>query len=199
MDILHGNRLLFGNSMVVMHTLFIHLTPLCLRICSSTVTYDWFPVIVRKSWRVPHVGQEMLILPEHMISLPLGEFMIHQSTIQNCQSKEYVYGVMTYYWLLCRGLIVVALSWTIIFSWQVGISLMPTYTSSIGLDHVINSCWASTITTSNDIKSTCPNLGDMVCLPLFGAHQITDHDTVPYNTNHVYLHRFSRLRFCVCV
>ena len=77
MDILHGNRLLFGNSMVVMHTLFIHLTPLCWRVCSPTVTYDWFLVIVRNSWRVPHVGQELLTLPETPDFTPFGEF-------QNC-------------------------------------------------------------------------------------------------------------------
>ena len=52
-DILHGNfRLLFGNAMVVIQTLLTNLTPLC-RICwrvgSPTVTYDWFPVILRKS------------------------------------------------------------------------------------------------------------------------------------------------------
>ena len=50
---LHGNfRLLFGNYMVVIHTLFTNLTPLChicLMVCSLTVTYDWFPVIWGKS------------------------------------------------------------------------------------------------------------------------------------------------------
>ena len=43
MDILHGNKLLFWNYMVVIQTLFINLTPLCWRVCSPTVTYDWFP------------------------------------------------------------------------------------------------------------------------------------------------------------
>ena len=55
-DILHGNfRLLFGNYMVVIQSLFTNLTPLghiCWMVCSLTVTYDWFPVIWRRSWRV---------------------------------------------------------------------------------------------------------------------------------------------------
>ena len=79
MDILHGNfRLLFGNSMVVIQTLFTNLTPLChicWRVCSPTVIYDWFPVILGRLWRVPHVGQKMLTLsgkcllfPEHSYS-----------------------------------------------------------------------------------------------------------------------------------
>ena len=51
-DILHRNfRLLFGNSMVVIQTLFTNSTPLCnicWRVCSLTVTYDWFAVILGK-------------------------------------------------------------------------------------------------------------------------------------------------------
>ena len=62
-DILHGNfRLLFGNSMVVIHTMFTNLTPLyhiCWMVCSLTVS-SYFC----KSWRVPHVGQELLTLSE---------------------------------------------------------------------------------------------------------------------------------------
>ena len=57
-DIPHG--LHFGNSMVVIQTLFTNLTPLChicLMICSLTVTYYWFPVVLMKSWRVLLVGQ----------------------------------------------------------------------------------------------------------------------------------------------
>ena len=69
----------FGNSMVVMHTSFTNLTPLChicWRVCSPTVTYDWFPVILCKWWRVPHVGQEMLTLSGTSDLTPFREFMI---------------------------------------------------------------------------------------------------------------------------
>ena len=54
--------LLFGNSMVVMHTDLLHkfekktLCHICGMICSLIVTYDWFPVILDKLWWVPHVG-----------------------------------------------------------------------------------------------------------------------------------------------
>ena len=48
-EILHINfRLLFGNSMVVIQTLFTnctHLCHICWMVCTLTVTYDWFPVI----------------------------------------------------------------------------------------------------------------------------------------------------------
>ena len=46
----HG--LHFGNSMVAIQTLFTNVTPrchICLMICSLTVTYDWFPVVLNKS------------------------------------------------------------------------------------------------------------------------------------------------------
>ena len=35
---------------------------ICWMVCSLTVTYDWFPVIWWKSWRVPQLGQAMLTL-----------------------------------------------------------------------------------------------------------------------------------------
>ena len=76
-DIPHG--ILFGNYMVVIQTLFTNLTPLChicCMICSLTVTYDWFPVVLFKSWRVPHVGQEILTLSGTPDFTPFGEFMI---------------------------------------------------------------------------------------------------------------------------
>ena len=81
-DIPHGLHL--GNSMVAMQTLFTNLTPLChicLMICSLTVTYDWFPVVVGKSWRVPHVGQELLTLSGNLISLPLGSSWFYSFAI----------------------------------------------------------------------------------------------------------------------
>ena len=47
-DILHGtSRLLLGNYMVIIHTLFTNLTLLwhiCWRVYSTTVTFDWFAV-----------------------------------------------------------------------------------------------------------------------------------------------------------
>ena len=65
--------------MVVIQTLFTSLTPLCRicwMVCSLTVTYEWFPVTCGKSWRVPHVGQEMLTLSGTPDFTPFGEFMI---------------------------------------------------------------------------------------------------------------------------
>ena len=92
-DYSHENfRLLFGNSMVVIQTLFTKLTPLC-HMCwmvySLTVTYDWFLVICRKSWRVPHVGQEMLTLSGTHDFTPFGEFMI----------SPILYIYIIYYWI----------------------------------------------------------------------------------------------------
>ena len=40
------------------------------------MTYDWFPVVLSKSWRVPHVGQEILTLSGTPDFTPFGEFMI---------------------------------------------------------------------------------------------------------------------------
>ena len=77
MDILHGNRLLFGNSIVVIHTLFINLTPLCWRVCSPTVTYDWFPVIVANRDGCHMWGRKCSLFPEHLILLPLGSSWFH--------------------------------------------------------------------------------------------------------------------------
>ena len=63
--------------MVVIQTLFTNLTLLwhihvCWRVCSPTVIFDWFPVILRISWRVPHVGQEMLTPSGTPHFTPLG-------------------------------------------------------------------------------------------------------------------------------
>ena len=78
-DILHKHfGLLLGNSMVVLQILFTNLTFL---------TYDWFPVIIiSESWRVPHVGQEMLIFLEHLILLPLGSSWFHPFIIYTLQN-----------------------------------------------------------------------------------------------------------------
>ena len=51
-------------SVVVAQTVVTNLTRLCRkcwRVCLPTVTYDWFPVVL-KAWHVPHVGQERLTL-----------------------------------------------------------------------------------------------------------------------------------------
>ena len=86
-----------GNSMVVIQTLFTNLTlryHISWRVCSPTVTHDWLPVSMGKSWWVPHVGQEICTLSETLYSTPFGEFMI--SSIQYyihywiCQFKDYV-------------------------------------------------------------------------------------------------------------
>ena len=76
-DILHGNfKLLFGNSMVVIQTHLTLLCHKCWRVCLPTVTYDWFPVILGKLWRVPNVGQEMLTLSGTPDLTPFREFII---------------------------------------------------------------------------------------------------------------------------
>ena len=100
-DILHGNsRLLWGNYMVIIHTLFTNLTLLwhiCWRVYSPTVTFDWFAVILFKTWRVPHVGQEMLTHSGTPDCTPYGMFIISpiHYIYKMCQSKDYVYGLMT--------------------------------------------------------------------------------------------------------
>ena len=77
-----NSRLLFGDYMVVIQTLFTNLSPLwplchiCWMVCSLTVTYDWFPVIWSKSWRVSHMGQEMLTLSGTPDFTPFWEFLI---------------------------------------------------------------------------------------------------------------------------
>ena len=40
------------------------------------LTYDWFPVVLSKSSRMPHVGQEMLTRSGTPDLTPFGEFMI---------------------------------------------------------------------------------------------------------------------------
>ena len=89
--------------MVVIQTLFTNLTNvchiICWMVCSLTVTYDWFPVILGKSWRVPHLGQEMLFGNTWFYFL--GKFMIlliHYMYIIYywiCQFWDYVYVLMT--------------------------------------------------------------------------------------------------------
>ena len=118
-DIPHGNfRLLFGNSMVVLQTLFTNLTPLChihvhvcWMVCSLTVTYDWFPVILCKSWQVPHVWQELLALSGTPGLSPFGEFVVLLIRY------IYMYIYIVYYWVcqfwdcLYRLMTLVCLPW----------------------------------------------------------------------------------------
>ena len=72
--------------------------------------------ILGKSWRIPHVGQEMLTLSGTPDITSFGEFIILLLYIcivyyWICQFKDYVYGLMTLIclpglvWLLCLGLI----------------------------------------------------------------------------------------------
>ena len=76
-DILHGNfRLLLGKSMVVIQTLFTNLCVICWRVCSPTVTYNWFPVTVNHDGSHMWV-RECLFFPEYIISLSLGSLWFH--------------------------------------------------------------------------------------------------------------------------
>ena len=59
----------FGNDMVVIQTLLTHLTimyNICVRICSPTVTYDWFSFIINRDgcymW-----DRKCSLFPEHLI------------------------------------------------------------------------------------------------------------------------------------
>ena len=76
-------QLHFGNSVVVMRTLLTNLTLLCYicwRVCSPTVTYDWFPVIVNCDGC--HMRDRICSLfPEHLIWLPLGSSWFHSFVI----------------------------------------------------------------------------------------------------------------------
>ena len=84
--------------MVVIQTLFTNLTLLChicWTVCSPTVTHDWFPVVLCKSWRVPHVGQEMLIISGTPDFTPFWEFMI--------SPIHYIYGLILFQYTVSRG------------------------------------------------------------------------------------------------
>ena len=48
---------------------------------SSRTTFRKFPVVLSKSWRVPHVGQELLTLSGKPDFTPFGEFMIYSFAI----------------------------------------------------------------------------------------------------------------------
>ena len=105
-----SQKLFFENYMVVIQSLFTNFTLLC-HTCWKVwfvhqlyVTHDYFPVILDKSWRVPHVGQEILTLsgtPDFTHS-PYIHYWI-------CQSQDYIYWLMTLVCLLgclfCLGLI----------------------------------------------------------------------------------------------
>ena len=62
---------------IVIQTLFIILTPLCWRVCSPTVTYDWFPVIASNRDGCHMWGRKCSLFPEHLILLPLGSSWFH--------------------------------------------------------------------------------------------------------------------------
>ena len=56
------------------------------RVCSSTVTYDWLPVILWESWRVPHVGKKCSLIPEHLMPLHLGSSWFHPFIVHTLQN-----------------------------------------------------------------------------------------------------------------
>ena len=69
----------------------------------TLILYDQWKPMNNESWRVSHVGQEILTLSEHLISLPLGSSWFHPFIIQIiyivyywiCQFYDYVYLLMT--------------------------------------------------------------------------------------------------------
>ena len=84
----HGNfRLLSGNSMVVTNLVHKFDTSVSqmLKICSPTVTYDWYPVIVNRDGCQIWV-RNCALLPEHLISLPLGSSWFHTFIIYASQN-----------------------------------------------------------------------------------------------------------------
>ena len=94
-DILHGNfRLLFGNYMVVIQTLFTNLTPLChiyWMVCSLTVTYDWFPVIWVNRDGYHMWGRKCSLFPEHLIHSLWGVHEFTHSLYIFIYSTNHVY------------------------------------------------------------------------------------------------------------
>ena len=82
------------------------------------VTYNWFPIILRESWRVQHVRKEMITLSGTPDFIPF-DMGVHDFTHSLymyihciiCQSRDYVYGLITLLclpelvWLICLGLI----------------------------------------------------------------------------------------------
>ena len=103
-DILHGNfRLFFGNYMVVIQTLFTNLTPLW---HMTGFQLFWIHRDGCHMW-----GRKCSLFPEHLVALPLGSSWFHTFiiyTLQICQSKDYVYGLMTglYAWISLDGFVV---------------------------------------------------------------------------------------------
>ena len=67
---------------------------ICWTFCSPTVTHDWFLVVLSKSWRVPHVVQEMLTLSGTPDFTPIGAFMISPIHCTVYTFITYVVGMM---------------------------------------------------------------------------------------------------------
>ena len=89
-DILHRNfRLLFGNSMVVIQTLFTNLTPLC-----HMTGFQLFSV---NRYGCHMWDRKCSLFLEHIISLPLGSSWFHPFIIYTLHNlcKDYVYGLKT--------------------------------------------------------------------------------------------------------
>ena len=89
-DILHGNfRLLFGNPMVVMHTLFTNLTPQC-HLC-----WMWHSEQMSQVYGVNrdgcHMwGRKFSLYPEHLIAFLLGSSWFYPFTIYTFHITEFV-------------------------------------------------------------------------------------------------------------
>ena len=137
-DILHGNfRLVFGNYIDVIQTLFTNLTPLVSHMLNGLFTNcDIWRVssYLCKSWRVPHVGQEMLTLSGTSDCIHFGVFMIspiHYIYIiyySNCQFWDYVYGLMTglFAWIRLTAFVSDLFDFSLLWFW---LSSSPLYSA----------------------------------------------------------------------
>ena len=108
-------RKFYGHHTDLVHTFDTSVSHICLMVCSLNVTYDWFPVILGKLWRVPHVGQEILTLSGTPDITPFGEFMI--------LPIRYIY--IVYYWICLR--ICLRINDSGLFAWISLAALARTY------------------------------------------------------------------------
>ena len=106
--LLSGSCLVNGiYSMVVIQTFDTYVSHMLKGVFTNCDTW----LVLRKSWRMPHVGQEMLTLSGTPDFIPFRSSWFHPFIIPYiiCQSFDYVYGLMTLVclpglvWLLCVG------------------------------------------------------------------------------------------------
>ena len=100
---------------------------LCVTYVEGFVHQLWhktgFPVILSESWRVPHMRQEMLTFPEHLISLPLGSSWFH----------PFIINIYIHYRICLRTLVLfswislTALYWTYYIIYHTKTSQINTY------------------------------------------------------------------------